>query len=173
MHWNQANFLCKFSGKGRLTDVENDQDLQRVSSWIRNVSESCPLIWLPLSDERKEGVWQNTNSDSVAKYLRWSEGQPNGLRTQNHAALDVQNQHFLDFFDKDNHCAFCTLNTKASLNLRGLCMDSYLGELSCNNNSNKIPTLHFTDTLYMALNEGNQFKLSGSFYTDIRWDSQR
>ena len=129
MHWSQANFLCKFAGNGWITDVQNDEDLQRVSSWIRNASDSCPLIWLPLSDERNEGVWENTNSNSVSKYLRWSEGQPNGLRTQNHAVLDVESLHFLDFFDEDNHCAYCTLNTSATLNLRGLCKDSYLGTL--------------------------------------------
>ena len=127
MHWSQANFLCKFAGNGWITDVQNDEDLQRVSSWIRNASDSCPLIWLPLSDQRNEGVWENTNSKSVSKYLRWSEGQPNGLRTQNHAVLDVESLHFLDFFDEDNHCAYCTLNTSATLNLRGLCKDSYLG----------------------------------------------
>ena len=129
MHWGQARFLCKHSGKGRITDVENEEDLERVSSWIRNVSNSCPLIWLPLSDQRNEGVWENTNSNSVSKYLIWSEGQPNGLRTQNHAALDVENLHFLDFFNEDSYCAFCTLNTKATLNLRGLCIESYLGKV--------------------------------------------
>ena len=127
MHWSQANFLCKFAGNGWITDVRNDEDLQRVSSWIRIASDLCPLIWLPLSDQRNEGIWENTNSNSVAKYLRWSEGQPNGLRTQNHAVLDVESLHFLDYFDEDNHCAYCTLNTNATLNLRGLCKDSYLG----------------------------------------------
>ena len=129
MYWSQANFLCKFSGNGWITDIHNEEDLKRVSSWIRNVSDTCPLIWLPLSDERNEGIWENTNSNRVSKYLRWSEGQPNGLRTQNHAALDVESLHFLDFFDEDNYCAFCTLNTNATLNLRGLCKDSYLGTL--------------------------------------------
>ena len=66
MSWSQANFLCKFSGNGWITDVQNEEDLNRVSSWIRNVSDSCPLIWLPLSDKRKEGVWENTNSKSVS-----------------------------------------------------------------------------------------------------------
>merc|ERR1711971_823263 len=152
MRWSQANFLCKFSGNGWITDIRNDEDLQRVSSLVRNASDLCPLIWLPLSDQRNGGIWENTNSNSVAKYLRWSEGQPNGLRTQNHAVLDVKSLHFLDFFDEDNHCAYCTLSTNATLNLRGLCKDSYL------------------DTTYVAVNIGKGFKLSGSFYTNIRYD---
>ena len=77
-----------------------------------------------------EGTWENTNSNTVAKFLKWSEGQPNGLASQNHAGMDMESLLFGDYHaDDDKYCASCTLKTKALLTLRGVCKDSYLGKL--------------------------------------------
>ena len=128
MSWTSANHLCHVLGGGTMTGVEDEQDINKLAARVKGISESCPSLWLPLSDERKEGVWENTNSNSSAKFLRWSDGQPNGLGLQNHAAVDMENFLFGDYHAEDRHCASCTLKTTTVLTLRGLCKDSYLGK---------------------------------------------
>ena len=134
--WIQANHLCKVFGGGAMAEIKDDKDIEKVSSQMRKISSTpqamspcyCPTVWLPLSDEKIEGVWENTNSNSESKFLRWADGQPNGLRTQNHAALSIENSRFEDYHAEKMHCATCTLKTTAILTLRGVCKDSYLGE---------------------------------------------
>ena len=130
MSWTRADFLCKILGEGKMIEVENQEEIERTSSWVQDTTDSCPLVWLPISDERSEGVWENTNTMVESEFLPWSEGQPNGLRTQNHVAIHIASAQIRDFFDDDPHCTYCSLNTKAFLKLRGLCKDSYLGEQS-------------------------------------------
>ena len=56
-----------------------------------------------------------------ASLLKWAEGQPNGLREQNHAALFMETLEFGDFAAGASHCVSCKLSTKAVLTLRGVC----------------------------------------------------
>ena len=127
MSWTKADFLCKILGEGEMVEVENEEEIEKTSSWIQEATDSCPLVWVPISDERSEGIWENTNTNVESKFLPWSEGQPNGQRTQNHAGIHIASAQIRDFFDEDPHCAYCSLNTRAFLKLRGLCKDSYLG----------------------------------------------
>ena len=127
MSWTKADFLCKILGEGKMVEVENEEEIEKTSSWIQEVTDSCPLVWVPISDERSEGIWENTNTNVESKFLPWSEGQPNGQRTQNHAGIHIASAQIRDFFDEDPHCAYCSLKTRAFLKLRGLCKDSYLG----------------------------------------------
>ena len=127
MSWTKADFLCKILGEGKMVEVENEEEIEKTSSWIQEATDSCPLVWVPISDERSEGIWENTNTNVESKFLPWSEGQPNGQRTQNHAGIHIASAQIRDFFDEDPHCAYCSLNTRAFLKLRGLCKDSYLG----------------------------------------------
>ena len=113
--WIQANYLCKVLGGGSMAGVEDEKDIERLVSRVENIPVgSCPMIWLPLSDERKEGFWENTNSNSESKFLKWSAEQPNGLRNQNHAALSMEHFHFGDFHAEATHCASCKLRTKVT-----------------------------------------------------------
>ena len=132
MSWTSVNHLCKVLGGGTMTGLEDDQDVKRLADHVRDVPEPCPVLWLPLSDARMEGIWENTNSDTAAKFLRWSDGQPNGLAGQNHGGLDMESLLFGDYHADDKFCASCTLKTKTSLTLRGVCKDSYLGKLFLN-----------------------------------------
>ena len=84
--------------------------------------------YLSLLPEKKASVCENTNTKDISKFLRWGIGQPNGLKTQNHAALDVENLLFLDYSSETKECVSCTLKTKTILSLRGVCPDSYLGK---------------------------------------------
>ena len=126
--WNHADHLCRVLGGGTMTGIEDDQTMRDLASKVKDGSRSCPLLWLPLSDARKEGFWENTNTKDLSKFLRWGVGQPNGLKTQNHAALDVENLLFLDYSSEIKECVYCTLKTTTILNLRGVCPDSYLGK---------------------------------------------
>ena len=130
MSWTSVDHLCKVLGGGTMTGVEDDKGVERLADQIRGVTtESCPAIWLPLSDAKQEGIWENTNSNTAAKFLKWSDGQPNGLGGQNHAAVDMESFLFGDQHAEEKMCGSCTLKTKTSLTLRGLCKDSYLGKL--------------------------------------------
>ena len=128
MTWVQANHLCKAVGEGTMTEINDDTDLNKFASQMREIPGLCPTAWLPLSDEKIEGVWENTNFNSESKFLSWADGQPNGFETQNHAALVIQTLNYRDFNAEELHCATCTLNTKAMLTLRGVCKNSYFGK---------------------------------------------
>ena len=128
LSWTSVNHLCKVLGGGRITGMEDEQDVEELGNHIRSISESCRVLWLPLSDGRKEGVWENTNSNTAAKFLKWIDGQPNGLADQNHAGMDMESFLFGDYYAEDKYCASCTLETKTLLTLRGVCKDSYLGK---------------------------------------------
>ena len=128
--WPQADHLCKALGGGTITGVKDVNDIEKFTSQLADIPESCPTVWLPLTDEKIEGFWEDTNLNSEAKFLRWLDGQPNGLQTQNHAALFMENLHFGDFHAKEAHCASCTLTANTILTLRGVCKDSYLGRNS-------------------------------------------
>ena len=131
--WTSANHLCNVLGGGMMTGVEDDKDVEGLADQIEGFAESCPVLWLPLSDAKEEGVWKDTNSNSGAKFLKWSDGQPNGLTGQNHAGLDMEDLQFGDYHADDHKfCASCTLRTKNPLTLRGVCKDSYLGKLLLN-----------------------------------------
>ena len=124
-----------------MAEIKDDKDIEKVSSQMRKISSTpqamspcyCPTVWLPLSDEKREEVWENANLNDEAKFLRWEDGQPNGLQTQNHAALFMENLHFGDFSAKEPHCVSCTLSANAILTLRGVCRDSYFGKIFVGN----------------------------------------
>ena len=129
--WTYANHLCEVLGGGMMTGVEDDQEMRKLAKRVKGISESCPSLWMPVSDANKEGFWENTNTNSQAKFLPWTEGQPNGLETQNYVALETENFEFGDTNKKELHCSSCTLKTNAVLNLRGVCEDSLLGKFTC------------------------------------------
>ena len=162
--WVQANHLCKALGGGTMTEIKDEADLNKFASQMRKML--CPTVWLPLADEKNEGVWENTNLNLESKFLRWADGQPNGFRTQNHAALFIENLHFGDFNAEELHCAACTLYSKAVLTLRGVCKNSYLGKFYYIVYRISI-VITFSDTTFVAIHDGTHFKLSGSFYTDL------
>ena len=163
--WVQANHLCQAFGGGTMTEIKDHTDMETFASQIRKIPGSCPTVWLPLSDEKSEGVWENTNLNSEAKFLKWADGQPNGFQTQNYAALVVETLDYRDFNAEESHCATCTLNTKGMLTLRGACKGSYLGEklYLFTFSTSSI----FSDTTYMATHDGTNFKFSGSFHTNL------
>ena len=97
-------------------------------SKMSKILVTCQKLWLPISDEKMEGYWENTNEGTKASLLQWADGQPNGLKVQNYAALYMETLDFGDFAAGALNCVSCKLSTRAVLTLRGLCKDSYLGK---------------------------------------------
>ena len=128
MTWDEGNHLCNAIGGGKMTEVKNECDIEIVASKMSKIAASCTKLWLPLSDEKMEGFWENTNEGTKASLLKWADGQPNGLRVQNHAALYIETLDFGDFVSGALECVSCKLSTMAVLTLRGVCKDSYLGK---------------------------------------------
>ena len=89
---------------------------------------TCQKLWLPISDEKMEGYWENTNNGTEQGFLKWADTQPNGFRVQNYAALYLEKMGFGDFVAGDPHCVSCQLSTSTVLTLRGVCEESYLGK---------------------------------------------
>lgn len=130
MNWIKANHLCKVIGQGEMTGIKNEKELEMLASKTNNdIKSICPLIWLPLSDERKEGVWENTNTNLEPTFLKWESGQPNGLELQNYAVLLWEILSFHDDSVEKERCTICTSKTQALLTLRGTCKTSFLGIL--------------------------------------------
>ena len=54
MSWTSANHLCKVLGGGTMTGVEDNQDVEGLADQIEGFAESCPVLWLPLSDAKRK-----------------------------------------------------------------------------------------------------------------------
>ena len=106
MTWYEANHTCKLIGQGVMTDIVNNNDLKTLALDMNIFKKSCPVLWLPISDVKNEGVWKNTNTNSEPAFLKWAGGQPNGLQDQNHAALFLETLSFGDESAEDKHCTY-------------------------------------------------------------------
>ena len=68
MIWDEENQLCKVFGE---------------NNGLKHLPPGLTLFQIvPLSDEKSEGVWENTNLNSESKFLRWSDKQPCGSQTE-------------------------------------------------------------------------------------------
>ena len=126
--WTLANHLCEVLGGGIMAGVEDEGEMKRMVARMEGISKSCQSLWLPISDEREEGVWENTHTNSPAKYLLWNVGQPSGLEGENHVVMERETSAIRDVNIEELHCSSCTLKTNAVLTLRGGCKDSLLGK---------------------------------------------
>ena len=111
-----------------MTGVEDEGEMKIMVARMEGISKSCQSLWLPISDGRAEGVWENTHTNSPAKYLPWNVGQPNGLEGENYVALERETSAIRDVNIEELHCSSCSLKTNAVLTLRGGCKDSLLGK---------------------------------------------
>ena len=123
--------------------------LQAFTEWFqRKTDGSCTWLWTPYSDEEKEGVFLNMNSQEQASFLPWKQNQPNGGREENFVKIDMnlfQDENKVKFclnLTKSNcqkkvelvdsggdspGCASCQLHNFLLLHLEGLCDHSFLG----------------------------------------------
>ena len=125
--WTLANHLCEVLGGGIMTGLEDEQEMKIMVANMEGISKSCRSLWLPISDERAEGIWETTHTNSPAKYLPWNVGQPNGLEGENYVALERETSAIRDVNIEELHCSSCSLKTNTVLTLPGGCKDSLLG----------------------------------------------
>ena len=140
--WHEADHQCK--GLGQMTKIDDATDLKKIVALVKENTMSCTGVWMPISDEVKEGEFLNTYTQELVTFLPWRKGQPNGGIGENFIALVLQgNASYWDLAESDQLCASCILKTGKSFRLRGLCKGTHLGndgfldcEESLNNNPN-------------------------------------
>ena len=111
-----------------MTGLEDEEEMKIMVARMQGISKSCRSLWLPISDERAGGIWENTHKNSPAKYLLWNVGQPSRLEGENHVVIERETSAIRDVNIEELHCSSCTLKTNAVLTLRGGCKNSLLGK---------------------------------------------
>ena len=102
-----------------------------VSLFERIAPGKCTYTWTTLSDEGHEGTFRSLMDKTEASFLPWMDGQPNGWTVENSVALSLQMRSILDVpHDYDHACAACVVPIGLSLQLRGACKTTHLGETS-------------------------------------------
>ena len=129
MDFTQGLNICQKLGGGEMVELRNREDMEYTLALLHN--SSCEYLWTPLSDQDLEGEFRNVNTGSLAAYLPWHEGQPDGLDAQNSVVLDIGLHAYRDLAGTWPHtCTSCDLPVEATFSLIGNCKDSYLGKKS-------------------------------------------
>ena len=146
---------CDNLGKGKLfdaNDVESVTTMLAIYSTRRSDSSSSSL-WIPYTDQAKEGEWSNYYDGKVAT-LPWTPSQPNGGTTQNCASTSITPGKVIDnvctAYDRK---AVCEFTDTPSFKLKGLSLDSGI------------------DTMYYVQNTENFIEYIGYMDTVIRFNS--
>jgi hypothetical protein len=128
MSWTEAQHTCNALGKGNITDIDNDDNLQHMVMWVKETRSSCVALWTPISDKAEEGVFLNSNTGVVEHFMPFQDGQPDGGRSENYVALFLRNFGYRDQSDSFQRCVSCNLELSTTFHLRGLCKTSYMGK---------------------------------------------
>jgi hypothetical protein len=128
MTWTEARHKCNTLGKGNMTDINNDDDLQHIVMWVKETRRSCEAIWTPINDNAEEGVFLNSNTGTVEPFIPFQYGQPNGGMSENGVALFLANFAYRDQSEVHQRCASCNLKLSTTFRLRGLCKSSHMGK---------------------------------------------
>ena len=118
---------------GRMAVAEDLKQLEDDMSWFdTQTGGDCNLVWTPITDERTEGRFVDTEDGSSPTFLPWTSGQPNGGREENVVAVDRAKmpRPYKDTTALNTHCFSCSLPQTEGLRLKGLCAGSLLGRLN-------------------------------------------
>jgi hypothetical protein len=143
MPWTEAKHICNALGKGKITDINKNYELQQMVMLVKETRSSCVALWTPITDKAEEGVFLNSNTGAVEPFLPFINGNPNGGRSQNFVSLFVAKFGYGDEMDQRQYCVSCNLELSTSFRLRGLCQSSYMG---------KYVKLHLTIQLFPRYN---------------------
>ena len=125
--WPTANHQCK--GLGQMTQIENEFQVASMIALAKQRKIACTGIWMPISDEVKEGEYINTNTRDMETFLPWKKGQPNGGVKEAFVALVLEGTgSYWDLPGEDKLCVSCTLKTGKIFRLRGMCKETLLGQ---------------------------------------------
>ena len=128
MNWEDTEKVCKKLGKGNITEVRSDSDLQHTLTLFKNLSTNCGEVWTPISDEDVEGVFKSSITGKVARYMPWTQGGANGGEEQNHVVFHSESGAYNDVNKNELHCGVCDLHKTTEFTLIGVCKDSYFGK---------------------------------------------
>ena len=127
--WDNGNHYCRTLGRGNMSEITNGDELNTFVFLVKDTMPSCSWVWLPITDEEKEGNFKNTNTEREETFLMWDEGQPNGGKAENCVKLDVDSKMYKDGSSSQAFCISCTLKITTTFRLRGLCKDTYMGKI--------------------------------------------
>ena len=126
--WPEGEDYCRRLGHGRMTGIEDYQELVYTARLLKEQRESCLFLWLPVIMDSEEGGFMNIYSGSLELYLPWGPQQPDGESSQNAVALDLGDLAYYDYPAANSLCISCTVNTNTLFMFRGLCKNSYMGK---------------------------------------------
>ena len=138
--WPQGMAICGKLGSGRMTEVKDVQDLEYTVNRFKNLKSLCQKVWTPITDEKEEGFYRSAITEEFPSFLPWDILQPNGLKEQNYAAIEVSSLKYIDWsIIFDQSCVACDLNITTRFFLTGLCEDTFLDSVYfLNNNHNDL-----------------------------------
>ena len=86
--WKEANRICTFVGDGKVPEIENTEELQKIVE----ASSSCKFIWTPYSDEEEENTFVSLYTGLPMPSLPWKPGNPNLGTGANAVQIHVASQ---------------------------------------------------------------------------------
>ena len=112
-----------------MSGANDENELQEYMTLMKKSNSDCGAVWLPLSDEKEEGVYRNTYTGMIETYLPWAPNQPNGGKSENYVLLLLDVAGYDDNDKTDEFCVSCTLDRNITFRRQGLSKQSYLGDL--------------------------------------------
>ena len=137
MTWTEGIEICQKLGSGRMTEVEDGNDLELMIKGFDSLKSHCTRIWTPHTDNVKEGSYKNAITGEDPSYLPWDTLEPDGLEEQNYAVIDTASMRYKDIAINIASCVSCDLNISTQFYLTGLCEDTFLDSVYFVNNDDK------------------------------------
>ena len=173
----QAANTCDKLGHGRMRTTSSMEQLQElVELFQTELPGVCRNIWTPYSDQAEEGVFLSIEDNSKPTFLPWAPDQPNGAESEN--GIDIRLDKSGEVYYYDRHispnldqfiCSVCSLDASFSIQLRGVCEFTFMGEFINVNKSLTMKNLfHFLDTYYVIKNAKESIAYKGLRYSSIR-----
>ena len=126
-YWEEGGAYCRNLAGGTMTQIASQEQLNSIVELVKGLMDSCTFIWLPVRSDSVDGEYRNTYSGHVEKFMPWGPGQPDNIWAP--VALRLKDRGYYDYTGGGRLCVSCTLSSSAVFQLRGLCKDSYMGEL--------------------------------------------
>ena len=116
--------FCENLGGSRVPPVTSLLQWERVRSFLREKGLSFVLVWVPLSDEQKEGEWRDFYNHQVLNFTSaWIKGEPNGGTTEN-CAVAIGGA-WMEVPCREQGTCLCQRQPSSfHMRLRGLCTNS-------------------------------------------------
>ena len=125
-----AVHMCDYLGKGKMVDAYSETTINQLLNYYKLHRNRTTPLWIPYTDEEKEGTFGSVYDKLAFPSLPWSPGQPNGGPTQNCVQTSVvQRGRLVDVACSVQNPYICHYNQPASFKLKGLPADSGIDQL--------------------------------------------